>query len=463
MTRISEKIIALVVVFFLLSYVGYQAYRYVYNPIGADTVYEYTVSRTITADGIAVRDERVLEQAATGVEYYPHEDASRVALGETVAEFYRGRLMDRNVKRSRDLEQELQLLLEAQATTVDYANTEVYNRDIKRELGQLSAMASTGRYADLDDLRRELTFSINRKLISNGKETGYGQRIGQLQSELASTSRSAPVDGGQVVKAPVAGYFSKTVDGYEGVLRTADLQALTIGDYLRIIRGETPAAETGRVGKMVLDQNWVFAVAVPAHNLEWIKQGQSVEIHFDQISKPTPATVGSILSEKDQEEMILLLRCNQMTDELINLRQTSASIVFQQHTGLRINTSDLRFRSNPDGTSSMGVYILLGGKVYFRLVEPIYEEPTFILSKTYYTADEYLEPQRQARSRKAAEEGTADEEPVDLTVEEASKAAEEAEKTGQTTTKEFDWYVMLFDQVITKGYDLYDGKTIQEY
>jgi len=44
MSRFSERLISVLLVLFLLTYAGYQAYRYLYTPYKTETVFAYTVS-----------------------------------------------------------------------------------------------------------------------------------------------------------------------------------------------------------------------------------------------------------------------------------------------------------------------------------------------------------------------------------------------------------------------------------
>ena len=62
----------------------------------------------------------------------------------------------------------------------------------------------------------------------------------------------------------------------------------------------------------------------------------------------------------------------------------------------------------------MGVYVLVGDKIYFRKIEQIYETTDYVLSRTYYKGDS---------------DGTD--------------------------------FVKLYDTIIVKGKDLYDQKLLQ--
>lgn len=476
MSRLSVLIkwfFAIVLTLIAIVYLGYRIYWDFIEPVDTSTIYEYKVSLSVSAQGIAVRDESPLEDVSAGIEYYPLGDASRVATGEVVAELRRGGRVQGD-DRKQELEREIQLLEEAQATAVDYTNTQVFNRDIKQNLGTLSSMASEGRYEELSDLRQNLTVNYNKKMISGGKAQDYSERLQKLHGELEKLTRGVAAETAATITASRSGYFSSVADGLESTLSPDTLGDLSVEELVALIQRGTPTPSTPRAGKLVLNENWVFAAAIPSQELEWINElmteaakkriALSVQIAFEENGQTVPATVREIVQRKGGDTAVLLLECNWMNEDLINLRVENAELHFKEYAGLRINTSDLRFRTNSEGAQERGVYILRNNKVYFRLVDPIYEEAGFVLSKSYYNAQEYIEPQwRQWLLEHPEDSGAESTEDLhDMTLEEQEAA--DSDDGGQTGFEQsVRRYVIMFDQVITKGNDLHDEKVLRDY
>ena len=46
-----KRIVTVVVSLFLITYVGYQAFQVLYNPVKTETVYSYSVYDTVDAEG----------------------------------------------------------------------------------------------------------------------------------------------------------------------------------------------------------------------------------------------------------------------------------------------------------------------------------------------------------------------------------------------------------------------------
>jgi hypothetical protein len=230
-----------------------------------------------------------------------------------------------------------------------------------------------------------------------------------LEEELASLRRSGVGEIKREVTVPLSGYFSSAVDGYENLLSFDQAEEYTLDDYQKMIAAPPPAGMGGKVGKMVLNPNWYCAVAVPKDEIEWVLGGWNVNLQFTELPEAVPATLVKIMQHEENDTAVLLFHCDLMTEDTINLRLSGVTVHFEQLTGLRIEASDLRFNQ----ANERGVYVLdEQNTVRFRLVDPLYEEETFVLSAMNFVSG--------------------------------------------------NKYVKLFDQVIVKGVDLYDGKPIQD-
>lgn len=409
MGRLTEKIVIGLLCLFLLITVGYQVYISVYGSMRTETIYEYTVSRSIPVNGIAIRPEVVIDGNFNGIENYLYENGERVTVGENVAEFHESRRSDINLRRSRELEAEMNMLKEAQDSIVNnFAATEMLNRDIKEQLGYLTGLSGRGRFAGSDKIRENLTSLINKKQISTGMVVDFEPRLAELREEYDNLGVEKADSSVTAVKAPVSGYFFKTVDGYEETLTPEAVKDYGIRDYLDLLDSPSPQPAPGKVGKIIKTQNWMFVATAQKSSLEFVRPNQEIFLSLGLGGIRIPAVVTDIMQEKDDERAVILLSCNEVSGDLIEMRKENAVINFNQYTGLRVNMSDIRFQGE-----KRGVYIVDGNTVRFRLLDPIYEEQGFILSRLI--PPESLEQE----------------------------------------------YVRLFDQIITKGNDLYDGKAIQ--
>lgn len=407
MGKLGEKLLSALLILFLLSYVGYQAYRYFFTPYKTEAVFEYTVAHEVGMQGIVLREEQLIGDRLSGIETYIFEDATWVSVGQPVVEFYADRRSDDGVRQLREVEAELSRLRSAQDPAVNnFAATSILSREMRGYLGRLTSMASAGRFSSVPEMRPALTDLINRRQIATGKEKDFSPRIAQLEEMRAKLAGGGGAQEGSSVKAPFSGYFAQSVDGYES-LRLPDQVGKASFEELMELLGQKPQAIPAEaVGRMVLSPRWYFLAEMPGHSAQWLIEGREVELLFDSVSGPVPATVLRVAQERDSEAAVVLFSSNIMNAELINLREAEATARFRWHSGLRVNTAAIRFQNG-----ERGVYILWEKEILFKKIDPIYEEQGFVLSREHtHPAD-----------------------------------------TG---------WVQMFDLVVTEGADLYDGKIV---
>ena len=85
--KITEKLVASMLLLFLLIYVGVQLARFFNAPVKTETVFTYTISQSVGARGVVFRDELVLQGGVDGLQSCLYDDGARVLAGNTVVEF----------------------------------------------------------------------------------------------------------------------------------------------------------------------------------------------------------------------------------------------------------------------------------------------------------------------------------------------------------------------------------------
>lgn len=375
--RFIEKLVASILMLFLLFYVGYQIFRYTGGSVKTETVYAYTVSQTLSARALIFRDETVLEETGAGVQSCLYEDGERVQVGQPVVEYLAGASGSGNRSRLRETQWEIAMLEEAQNTSLShFSNAEALGRDIKQQLNRVVQMSASGNYAQVAEVRPVLVSLLNKRQVATGKENDFNSRIGSLALERDALSSSSGRDVNSVVNTPMSGYYAKPVDGLETVL-TLEL-ARTAGqeELLELLENPPAAGSKAGSGRIVTSQNWYVAVTVDKYDIQWVQQGQSLELRFENSAAQVPALIDRVLVSNEQDQAVLVLHCNNVSADTINLRSAQVSLVFTQYTGLRVNASHLRFQEG-----ERGVYTLENNVISFKRLDPIYEEPGFLLSR----------------------------------------------------------------------------------
>jgi hypothetical protein len=181
-----------------------------------------------------------------------------------------------------------------------------------------------------------------------------------------------------VVEAPVSGYYARPVDGLETTLTLELAKTAELSELLYII-DSVPARQNMGVwgaGRIVTSHNWHVAVKVNKFDVQRVRPGQRLTISFNNYAQRVPATVLRVLSlNNEDEDAVLVLGSNHVSGDTINLRSAGVRLYFQHHTGLRVDTSRIRFENGV-----RGVYTLDNGIIRFKRIDPLYEEDSFIRS-----------------------------------------------------------------------------------
>lgn len=414
MGKVFERVIVFIVAAIFLVWGGYHIVRYTNESIEFETVFQETIPRSLTGRGVAIRDEIPLGSSGEGTPHFLYKDGTKIGIGQPVAEFYTGSVKNRNIQSIRDIEDDINMLEKAQNKNVNnYSSAPIISRDIREQLALLNQMSSTGKCSDLPTIEKEIENLINRRHIATGKGENFNNRITELKAQLVELKSESDLSSIKTSVAPQSGFFAKNNDGLETALTTDKIDYLGVNDYLTLI--EQDLAEThNQNGRLVINSKWYFAVCVPKHQTEWVREGQTAKMNFSQFTEPVSTTVYKVLTENNNNMAVIILTSDLISEDTLNIRMSDVTLSFSNFTGLKINSSNIRFRENDMGETERGVFVLENHVVTFKTVDVIYEESSFVISRMNYA---------DSQNKKD---------------------------------------VRLFDQIIVRGgNDIYDGKIIQ--
>ena len=111
---------------------------------------------------------------------------------------------------------------------------------------------------------------------------------------------------------------------------------------------------------------------------------------------------------ENASQTAIIMKCSRVNSKLIGMRHIVADIEINSYLGLKISPAAVRFTEE-----GSGVYVLEGGRVQFKNIDILYEDEDFVLCRI---------------------------------------VEEHEENAGNP--------LLIFDEVIIEGVDLYDGKII---
>ena len=278
---------------------------------------------------------------------------------------------------------------------------ELINSRISNALSEVIHSSAGGNYGEMSEKCESLLSANNRKQVALGVVTGLSERLTSLKTELDSLTATLPAAVGSIT-AKESGYFVSKTDGYENALSTADLEKITPEFLAEVKPKETPK---NVIGKIVSDYEWYVAATVPLNDSLKFKEGQELTLLTTVKSSPSLAvTLKRINLSETEETAVMIFVCSDMNSELATVRSGNMTVVSKEYNGLKIPKRALRVVD-----SQKGVFVQTGMQINFVPVEVVYRTDGYILCE------------------KKNENGN---------------------------------YLKLYDKVVVKGKNLYDGKIV---
>ena len=399
MNTFTTKLATLLLVLFVLVFAAFQGWRGLTSGYRTENAYEFEIARYCNTEGLLVRTEEEIPQSAGGQVRYLLEEGEKFRADTPIAQVFSSQeeaaaAANRGVVRQeRDLLEAIQRSTDTSRT----ADVESLNREIAVSLRRLTQSAAQKDMEEVSRLHLDLVEVIGRQQLATGQNTGFGERIRELESQLAGGG------GGQNIYSPKVGYFSRYVDGYEETYTPELLEKLDTAALREILALDYPG-KPDSFGKSVTDFTWYYATIIPKASVESFYVGAKVEMTF--IGGGEQAVSGKVAHLKPDEngDALAVIRSTSITPDAVSHRTASVKVSFSNYKGLRISRRALRILEG-----QKGVYVKSGYSVKFKTVDIIYTGPDYYLCRTQYGSSDQLN---------------------------------------------------LFDEVIVEGTDLYDGKPI---
>lgn len=365
----TYRLLSVLLVVGVLFYIGYQAYRSIFNNVTTEMVSSYSVYESIKTDGIVFRSETVIPPVSNGHVYYSIENGTRISKGGEIACVYSakdGGLIDRQIAEIDSRITTLKALRSDDAT--QHLSLDLINTQIIGELNTLVTDAEDGIVNDSMASKMNLLSLLSKKQLIVGNALDVSSAIAQLESEKQQLKQqSSPIVSR--LTAPVAGYFVDRTDGYEHAFANVNPTELTVADMEGHLKSEPTAISSS--GKVVGGYEWYLGCVVPEEYYNALAVGNNLTVRMAFVTDEViPVTVSSC--KKDgQGKLAVTLRCVYMSEELSTVRKETVEIQLVEHTGLKVPKRAIII----DDEMQAGVYVRVGNIAAFRKIKQVYSEP----------------------------------------------------------------------------------------
>lgn len=394
---------------FLIAYIVYHLVNSFSSDVDTMAADIVTVSESFTSEAYIFRNEEVLISDTTGNVNYLLDDGTRVAKNTQVAEVYESAGSDDNDALLGELEKQI-TILENSTPKGDWAMSDSSGVD-----SQIDSLYYTIR-GKIDDgeldyvFRRkdELLTFINKKQMIIDPSLSFDGMLDELKRQKAELTTS---NDGTPVYNEQSGYFYSEVDGYESIFTADAVENLTLNDFYKIIESDPDNSMEGVVAKVATSYNWYIALEAPAVHQQYYNVGNSYEVNFPYSGGQTvPMKLYRIITDSESENVVLVFETGNIPEDFNYLRKQTVEIVQQSYTGYRVPSSAVRMVD-----SKQGVYIKSGNVVKFKEIVPLVEVDGYFIVK----------------------------------------------EQDKLNDKDYESKLGMYDLVIVKGKNLYEGKIIE--
>lgn len=363
------------VVVLIVLFVVIQFYKVTHIELKTQTATVSTVYDKASSEALFIRDESVVEKAATGVTVPCFEDGDKINVKGNVAMQFSSSKAAANYSKYTDLTNQIKYYQTLEAQTVGQsANLETINEDIEQKVIN---------YADglcrnkIGDTAQELDSVLVRRQLIIGEDVDLLSIIENLRDKRNSYSSFSKPD--KYIKTDESGVFSNYTDGYENIIDFDKAEETSVKEFKSALSAVDKSKDVAdNVGKLVTSYTWYVQTLVSSDTVKNLENGDYVNIVLkDDSSKEFKA---EIVSGADvslgQKETLLVLKLNEMDADIAKLRKAEIEIRRNKYEGIKIPSEALHV---VDGKK--GVYVLIASQIKFREVNIIYSDDDYVLAE----------------------------------------------------------------------------------
>lgn len=363
------------VVVLIVLFVVIQFYKVTHIELKTQTATVSTVYDKVSSEALFIRDESVVEKAATGVTVPCFEDGDKINVKGNVAMQFSSSKAAANYSKYTDLTNQIKYYQTLEAQTVGQsANLETINEDIEQKVIN---------YADglcrnkIGDTAQELDSVLVRRQLIIGEDVDLLSIIENLRDKRNSYSSFSKPD--KYIKTDESGVFSNYTDGYENIIDFDKAEETSVKEFKSALSAVDKSKDVAdNVGKLVTSYTWYVQTLVSTNTVKNLENGDYVNIVLkDDSSKEFKA---EIVSGADvslgQKETLLVLKLNEMDADIAKLRKAEIEIRRNKYEGIKIPSEALHV---VDGKK--GVYVLIASQIKFREVNIIYSDDDYVLAE----------------------------------------------------------------------------------
>ncbi len=398
----TNTVLRIFLITLVAVFVFHQVYSSLYKPVTTESASFFETVDGLKINGTIIRRESIITCNTKGSLHFAIGDGTRVAKDGAVAYVYGNDEASIALSTISEIRNQIKDIEDMIAyNDLQAVDLDLINNKVDKAVNGVVLGTRGGNLSGISQELNELLSAVNRRQLITGEQTDFTAKLESLNAQLSSLESSLPSPKGSITAAQ-SGYFVSGTDGYETVLTGEDLSLITPEFLSSVKPKKTPQ---NAIGKIVSDYEWYIAATVSLNDSLKFKEEDALTINTSIKSHSSlSVTVEKINVSEAGDTATVIFSCQQMSNELANLRTGAMTVVSNSYSGLKVSRRALRV---VDGKS--GVYVVSGRSVKFVPVNVIYR------------ADDYIICEQQVSNSSV---------------------------------------LRLYDEVVVKGRNLYDGKVV---
>lgn len=402
-----SKFIKFIVVIAFIFY-GYCFYAYFNTPVTTEIVRGTSIEDHINTTSLIARNELLFKSDFNGTLESIAFEGEKVSKAQKVATLYKGKVdlevskaLENVNERISDISDNSlnQVIFEGDANKID--------NQIDDKINELIIHTNSRSYLKVNQIKNEIVNLAQKKEIVLGRTSLSKNTLDSLLSEKTKIESKINLEKTDLF-AMESGFYSSNIDGLEALLTKDIATKMTAQDFDKLdkvhLNESSKVVSGGFVAKIVSDYEWYAIVKTDHKKIANIKPYDTINIRFSDYSEKLIETTVIAINTDDKGNSIIVLSGNDFVSNIYSLRKINIDLILNKYEGLKVPTYAIKNINN-----KKGVYVKIEGLAQFKEIDILYEKDGISIIK-------------------------------------------ENNQDGKS--------LLLYDEVITKARDLYDGKLI---
>lgn len=323
----SKKIITVILLLLIVSYVVYAIYLLIVDPTDTYIIKQGTLSEEDSTSGYVIREEYVVQEENSNGIYAIASEGEKVAKSDSIFRYYSDSEKQISTKIN-ELNYKIQDLLEKEKYEPS-ADIKSIENQIDNQIKSINTLNNS---QEISEYKNSIDSLISKKINFIG-DVIDNKEIKQLVKER-KTYEDQLKKGSQYQKAEISGIVSYRVDGLEDELVVDNFDNLT-EEYLENLGLKTGqiVATSSDCGKVIDNFKCYIAVTMNSPKAMESKVGDNVEIRTSN-KKEIKAKIVQINEESGKRTIIF--QTNNLLDEFISHRKIAIDVIWWSESGLKI-------------------------------------------------------------------------------------------------------------------------------